>query len=324
MELDPPDRPPPETAPPPSPAERLARWATASAPRRPAVSRLGLAAALAVVAVGLLGYGGSQAVGLLVAWLHRRPEYQLPWRQIVLDPAPPPWIRTGRLGLLERVRRQARWPEPLSVLDLDPADLARDFRNGSPWVVQVRRVERSYPNRLAVRLAYREPVAEARFGRAVYVVDGDAVFLPAEELDREAAGPLVRLLGLGPPEDGRPGLYWGHPAEPDPDAAAAARLAAFLKERAWKAETARPPPRPIAIRRREPDGALCILGADRVWICWGEAPGGEAPGRPSAAEKWEMLRAWARRPGPAAVADPDFLDFTREGVVVRRGMARTP
>src|SRR4051812_38455292 len=124
MELDPPDLPPPETATDPSPAERFARWATATAPRRPAVSRLGLAAALTVGAVGLLGYGGSQVVRLLVAWLHRRPEYQLPCRQIVLDPPPPPWIRTGRLGLLERVRLQARWPEPLPVLELDPEDLA--------------------------------------------------------------------------------------------------------------------------------------------------------------------------------------------------------
>lgn len=307
------------------------RWATGTAPRRPALTRLVLAAVLAVVAVGLLGLGGSRAVRFLIDRLHRLPEYQLPFREIVLDPPPPPWIQSGRLGLLERVRVQAHWPELLPVLNLDLEDLARDFRNHSAWVARVRRprgIERSYPNRLVVRLDYREPVAEVRCGPSAFVLDGDAVILPADDLDRDAAGPLVRLHGLDPPFDGRPGQYWGSAAdglaEPDPRAAAASRLAAFLKAKTRREAPGRLPFRPIAIRHRDPDGSLCVLGEASTWVCWGEAPGAEVPGRPTAAEKWEMLRAWARLHGPADVVDPDFLDFTRDGVVVRTGKARTP
>jgi hypothetical protein len=312
---------------------------TAPAPRRPALTRLGLAAALAVAATGLLGLGGARAVRCLVDWLHRRPEYQLPFRQIVLDPPPPPWIRSGRTGLLVRVGAQARWPESLPVQDLDLRDLARDFRNHCPWVARLRHprgIERSYPNHLVVHLDYREPVAEVRFGSSSFVLDADAVILPADDLDRDVTGPLIQLDGLDPPSDGRPGRYWetsaDAPARPDPRAAAAARLAAFLKARArLEGPGGSPLSHPVAINYDEDLGLLWlrsklwVRGKDRIWVYWGEAPDAEAPGRPTAAEKWTLLRDWVRRHDPSGVANPesDYLDFARGGVVVRRGKPRT-
>jgi hypothetical protein len=322
---------PPDPVPGPFSPGPSAPGTTATAPRRPALSRLGLAAALAVVATGLIGLGGAWAVRFLVDRLHRRPEYQLPSRQIVLEPPPPPWIRSGALGLLGRVREQARWPEPLPVLDLDLQDLARDFRNHCPWVARVRRprgIVRSYPNRLVVGLDYREPVAEVRFGSSVFVLDGDAVILPADDLDRDAAGPLIRLDGFDPPFDGRPGRAWATSADglatPDPRASAAARLAAFLKARTRLEEPGGSPLfRPVAIHHDADDGLLWVRSGGRTWVCWGEAPGAEAPGRPTATEKWVMLREWSRRHVPPGVEYPDFLAFDKDGVGRRKGKPRT-
>jgi hypothetical protein len=80
----------------------------------------------------------------------------------------------------------------------------------------------------------------------------------------------------------------------------------------------------VAVFSDRDDGALWIRGEDKTWIRWGEAPGAEAPGRPTAAEKWEMLRDWARHHVPSGVVHPDFLAFTKDGVERRKGTARTP
>ncbi|HEX8201839.1 MAG TPA: hypothetical protein VF590_15290, partial [Isosphaeraceae bacterium] len=195
-----------------------------------------------------------------------------------------------------------------------------------------RGVERAYPNRLIVRLEYRAPVAEVRVGPSTFVLDGDAVILPADDLDRDAAGPLVPLHGLDPPADGRPGIQWGTEvdglAPPDPRAAAAARLASFLKARLRPGSAAAAPFRRLAVTSCADDGSLWVRADGRYWIAWGDPPGAEGPGRPTAAEKWDQLRDWVRRGGGSARrADPDahdYLDFTRAGVVVRRGKPRTP
>jgi hypothetical protein len=281
------------------------------------------------VLLALLAVGGSQALNAAADWLHRRPEHTLPFDQITLDPPPPPWIVPGAAGLLEQVRAHAKRPERLAVQELDLAQLAQDFQRESPWVRAVLGVERAYPNRLTVRLEYRQPVAFLRRGSGIgtIYVDRDGVVLPAEELDVEAAGRLIPFqvdLPAGATINARDGRALK--IEPAPSARAviapdlvpqAAQLAEFVRQR----------------ERLEPDVAAAI-GVDAIhgqprsglWlqfarqkmVRWGAGPGSEAPGEPDAARKWGLLAQWIARNRNAmnALRHPAYLAFERDRVVV--------
>src|SRR5690348_18368455 len=80
--------------------------------RRPRIDRARSAVAVVVLSLALLGsYLGILAIRAAVAWLGEQPAYQIPFREIQLDPPPPPWYRGGREAFLEHVRHRARMPE---------------------------------------------------------------------------------------------------------------------------------------------------------------------------------------------------------------------
>ena len=152
------------------------------------------------------------------------------------------------------------------------------------------------------------------------VIDGDGVILPAEDIHPEAAGRLMWLASVDhPPFDSKPGEPWkkGNTAEdlawPDERVMAAARLADFLRAR----QVGEPIPalRAVAVHPR-PRSRLFVQFPDGVMAFWDEPPGDEGPGRPTASEKWDMLRDRVRRhDGTLGVPDPTktYLKFTREG-----------
>ena len=94
-------------------------------------------------------------------WLHGRQQYKVEFREIVLDPPAPAWYRWGSKGFLDRVRAAARSPRRMPALDLDLRKLVLTFQRYS-WVKQVGGARLTHPNRLVVRLTYREPVARLR------------------------------------------------------------------------------------------------------------------------------------------------------------------
>src|SRR5262249_43532496 len=60
---------------------------------------------VAVVMASLILLGGTAALAVwgtkgAVAWLHRQAQYQLPFHEIRLDPAPPAWFRGSTKGFL--------------------------------------------------------------------------------------------------------------------------------------------------------------------------------------------------------------------------------
>jgi hypothetical protein len=287
-----------------------------------AVPRVTLAVIVSLLILVLLLLGGARARQATLSWLSGQPEYVCNFREITLEPSPPPWIKSGRDGLLERVLSESKAPEWLPVLDLDLSGIERAFKLHSPWVERVERVERAYPNLLVVRLRYREPVAEAQWpGNRPprIVVDREGVILPVDDLDWLAAGPLIWIMKVKPPADPLPGRFWGvgeasgELAQPDPKVAAAAQLAAFFKARQRQGHAIPPDWRIVAIDTDQAP-ALWTLTANETLIFWGDPPGCEPPGELTADQKWTLFREWVQNPASAPVKYPDFLEFAKRRV----------
>lgn len=278
----------------------------------------GAGAVLVLVVLGI------QSFRAAFDWLARQPAYQVPFAALTLDPAPPGWIRSGGRGLLDVVRRRSNRPEILSSLAVDLGQLAADFQRESPWVRAVREVVVPDRNHVVVRLEYREPVARLELGAGRRVaVDRDGVVLPGDDLDLQAAGPLIRLVGFVPPGAtvvplaGRslivepagsgPVADWRAPFQ------AAARLAAFLR--------ARPEGAPAILAIHNHSGHLFLEAEGGAMILWSPLPGAERPGAPTDAERWALLRLWLKDHRLRDLQNPDFLDFERDRAVIRHPRA---
>ncbi len=300
-----------------------------SDPRRRATVVEALAVLLGIALI--VAYGLAQAA---IGWLGDRPTYRLPFDQITLEPPPPSYIKLGRTGLLRQIREKAQAPESLSILNLDPADLAKWFALHSPWVEEVVRIERSYPNQLVVHLRYREPVAlvplpfparraEAQPARSGIFLDRHAVVLPNLEIATEAARPLLQIEGLSGPLRTKEGVCVvpTGTGEAEHWPIAACRLAAFLKARMTEEESLAPGNRPDVIYVKEHVGEFWVRTESRFWVLWGEAPGEEHAGRPKASEKWKQLLSWFVRSGHEPRGEYDYLEFSPDGPRPRPGQA---
>ncbi len=219
---------------------------------------------------------------------------------------------------------------PFSALEQSLEGLARDFRLYA-WVKRVSRVERTAPNRLVVRLEYRQPVALASFGDAPppLLIDEEGVILPIDDIDDEARKSLIHLLNLPPPLERRVGKVWlsGESRRgievgaPDPRVPAAGRLAAFLL--AARRSESRPVPLalwPIAIYWDSGSKtAFFVENGEKSLLYWREPPGSESPGQLTARDRWERLRDWVKNHSETTVKYPFYLDFKASGVVLGRG-----
>jgi hypothetical protein len=311
---------------------RFARFVASPTERRLVLGRLALAVFASVL--GLLAAGGVGTVlwERMVDWLHSRPQYQTTFGAIRLEPPPPPWFRGGSRVFLDRVGRTAQRPDgPFSALDVSLPDLAREFLHYC-WVKRVVKVERHPPNQLIVRLEYYVPVAwwSASTRRTDRVlVDEDGVILPDEDVEEDPSEPLIQLIGLDPPSEPRPGRLWKtsddseSPGKANGRVLAAAKLAAYLRS-ALRREP-KPIPaalRPVAIQViGEGDRSFVFVeNAEKTMIYWAEPPTLETPGNRTAGQRWADLKDWVRRhPDDPPIQKPFYLDFSKDGVVVKRG-----
>jgi hypothetical protein len=307
--------------PPPAPATpgpALRRWIS---PRRAWTAAAGL---------GVLTAGLWWALLRVRDWYHHLPENQIAFADIQLVPEPPPWIRAGREGLLERVRLDGGWDRVVSPLSIDKTKLLNDFRL-SPWVEDVPKVDGSRPGRLAIHLRYREPVARVALDAATVYLDGDGVVLPD---DLGVVGdPLIPILNLHSLVEARPGrkLKVGDPsggAGRSEVPTAAARLAAFVRRHQRATPPPRFPVRSIVLTENEKDGRhwLWLIIGEKVRVGWGAATTPDAAREPSDDEKWGRLLDWAPRAGPVRLDDPDteylvfdIVEGRVTGLTVRRG-----
>jgi hypothetical protein len=296
--------------------------------KRFAPHRLALGAVAAVAVLALAAALGTQAVRSVIAYVHAHPSYQLSFREVVLDPPPPPWFRGGAEAFLENVWSPPNEPRTFSTLDLDKKRLSLLFLNCA-WVQKLLRVTVGHPNRITVRLEYREPVAVASCpdGSEAWV-DREGVLLPPDDIDREAVGPIVGLHGFPPPSELRFGEVWSRveprwgTSQPEPLVEEAAALAGFLRTRLNDiAESL--PRKPSAVVQLHGERGLIVqitygeLIPDSLLIYWGSDPLADGFVRDfNDQQKWTMLRDWIRRTAPGHEGKPTLLRFTRQGVVV--------
>ena len=309
---------------------RFARFVNSPHERRLVISRLGLAVLASVLALIAAGMIGSQVLEMMVQWLHVRPQYRTTFGAIELEPPPPAWYRGGNLVFLDRVRESAkRGDEPFSYLDISLAELDREFRLYR-WVKRVRYVRRRTPNRILVGLDYRRPVATAsvpgRAGR--WLLDEDGVILPDEDVDRESAGLLIRITVIDPPFGPRAGHVWMSRetseglGKADERVLAASRLAGFLTSALDREPGPIPPAlRPVAIHL-DVENFTFVENAEKTMISWAEPPGLEPPGDRTAEQKWTDLHDWLKRRPAPPVLDPYYLDFSKDGIVIKKVSGR--
>jgi hypothetical protein len=272
----------------------------------------------------LIGAGVARSWRTALNWLARRPHYQSSFREIELSPAPPPWIKSGRAGLLLHVRDGAKWPERFSSLELDLGDLRLAFQRESPWVQEVTSIERTYPNRLVVHLYYREPVAYvpmAAQSPSIFL-DREGVVLPDDDITLSAAQPLFEIRLASAPAEGRAGYSFSVLDKPDGQARyeparAAARLAGFLKDKEAAA-----PIRAAVIHAQQ--SGLFVQTADGGMIFWGRPPRDERPGELLADQKWLLLRDWVKTHTMGECRPPEFLDIREGRVIIHNPVGDTP
>jgi hypothetical protein len=298
---------------------------------------------VAVVVLGLSLLIVSGLPGRVRAWVHDRPEYDWSVAQIMLDPEPPSWLRSGERGVLSAVAEPLRGFDQGSVLDLDLGAVERAFKNVY-WVERVRGIRRSFPNGITVSLDYRRPVAVAPIepseetenpaGRDYLVIDRTGLILDRlpinSDLGRTFSTELVVLSGLTVPQAITIGQPWPRSDAPDQlvqsdqAAEAAARLARFLLDQAelegWpetrsgqtipfrRIHPFQGDPRKLYIYHQLPDSQV-------LWVVWDAAPGAEGSSEPTAEEKWDMLRNWIASGGIDRPLDQGALGFTTRGPV---------
>ncbi|HWE36001.1 MAG TPA: FtsQ-type POTRA domain-containing protein [Isosphaeraceae bacterium] len=303
----------------PAHAPRLRRLAT----RRVAAAAGGAAV---VVALALATPWGSAWSRALLARLYGRSVYRADWQATELVEPPPPWIKSGRAGLLASVAAQAGLPVRPSVVDLDLDEVRRAFEH-HPWVAEVLRVERSFPNRLRVRLRYRRPAAVVALGGpGGTVLDAEGVVLPAEDCERSACGFLPTIQGLPDRLDARAGIPLkvggsdDAPPHRDPIVEAAARLAATLASHGARPDATDPPADLTRVLVNGPELWASSANPARLrWVLWAHVPADATEPPPDDPSKWDRLRSWFSLHGPDALHDPDFLEFHDGQPLFRRG-----
>jgi hypothetical protein len=273
----------------------------------------GLAVAIALV------FLGSWARRTTLDWLAVQAPYQIPFKQIHLVNPPPPWFLGGKDALLEGVRKSAGEPETISVLRVPPEQLATVFKKYA-WVEGVKV---AYPpGQIDVELRYHQPVAWVQLRSAdQIVIDEKGNILPAEDVDVSQLRKLIMIIGadLAAPADRQPGVVWkardsNGLEQIDERIVAAAKLASFLLEEPQKGDAQRSNAlRILKINVTDSSSrGLFVYNADDTAILWGKAPGDESPGKPTAAEKWAMLRRWQETEKARFLADGDFWAFSND------------
>ena len=287
-----------------------------SAPR--AISRWWLFTALATV--------GSMTAILLAAglllrrsidWLQVQPAYQLGFEDIILEPPPPPWLRGGPAAFLARVASESRVRARLSSLEIDLAKLREAFKRDG-WVRKVSSVEIRHPNRVVVRLDYRKPLAYAQFeeGRETVFVDREGVILPSDQLNQQAAGPLIRLYGFDHPANPIRGQDWERLdprsgfARRDDRVRAAAQLAGSLIANASRQVT---PTIDLSLVTIQPWGRRALyVQYSGLMLLWESDESGKDI-KPDA--KFKMFSDWVQE-NAVNGRDVVYLVFTPNGVAL--------
>jgi len=251
---------------------------------RPQNRGLALSALVLVVALG----------GLVPTWRRwgapamQSAEYVVTPDKIEITP-PPTWVHSD-------VKQEVVRTAALTRLDLRDAKLVEQVASAfalHPWVRKVARVEKRYPARLRVELAYRRPVAVVEVtagGQAgLLFIDEESVLLPSADFAPSQAKQYLRISASGETPAGAYGTAWGSQR-----IAGAARVAAAWGQRWQPLGLYR-----IAVVETAAGGLEYQLRTPRDnCIVWGAAPGSESAREPSPEQKVAALIQYVQDKGP--------------------------
>jgi hypothetical protein len=294
----------------------------------------GIAALLLLLIIG--GYVGWAKWGSIVI---RRPQYALTADCFEITPQPP-WIHSD---IKSAVMRDGSLAE-LSVLDPDLTKRVVQAFELNAWVAEALwagKCPGKTAPRVVVKLRYREPVIMVRTrdprwkGDCFWPVDTEGVFLPPEEFSSTQTKAYMRVEAGNSLPAGAVGTSYG-----DAGVTGAALVATALKS-VWNSiglewilvrqelpqDVGQPveptyillpigaPVDAVAARRTSRLVSLADPPSDApsLEVRWGHAPGREAPGEASAAEKVARLQEYVVQNGRLDQLPPTAIIDLRAG-----------
>jgi hypothetical protein len=219
---------------------------------------------------------------------------------------------------LSEVQYLSGLPGRLRLLDDNlPQQLATAFAR-HPWVEKVSQVEISPQRRVRAALIYRFPVLavtwidkdgpanrRGQFGELLRTraVDGNGILLPANAV--VGGLPTFHAGRQGPLNPA--GKTWG-----DATVVAAARTAAYLHKEQKRLGLESLDAAPLG---------LVLYTSNKARILWGHAPGSEARGEATAAQKLAHLREYCAKNGDLGKPDGPYEHDVRSSEPLRRSLA---
>jgi hypothetical protein len=241
---------------------------------------------------------------LVWRWLGPRirhaPERRIAAEQVEVTP-PPEWIHSDVRG---EVFRDPVLDGPLWIMDDDLVERIANAFSRHPWVAKVVRVTKRPPASVRVELLYRRPVCMVKVPGGLLPVDGEGILLPPEDFSPTEAAHYPQVTGVDRTPAGPPGSRWS-----DAKVLGGAEIVIALGS-AWQSmqfqrivplpadpatqtpsdANRRAEPADAGRRLSEPFFAMVTRGGTRV--LWGHAPGANALGELSAAEKVARLQRY--------------------------------
>lgn len=283
------------------------------AERAKTLFKLRLHVVIALVVVGLLGWGMNGVWQRVAPSIIHRPPYLLTAQRITVTP-PPEWITAD---VRAEVIRNTGLDGRLSTLDDSFMSVIEDAFVLHPWVTSVEKIKKLAPDGVHVEVTYRKPIAVVEMsspqGMVLVPVDHHAVHLPPDDVPEVYKRYLPRIQNVveRPPV----GQRWD-----DPRVIGAADLAFRLSD-VWEQLSLvdiLPSTRPeILEEHRYYVYDLMTRGGTR--IVWGAAPAQAPPGEDDFNAKLERLRACVAEVGPLnTVRSPAVVDVRNQLSVTPR------
>lgn len=293
---------PPEADPPRS----LVSWFLASV-----YARRGVLTALAILAG--LGYAATAAWEAFAPRVAQSGRYRIT-RQSVTATPPPAWVREDPLARLF----QGNTAHPLSILDSAEQVQNRlaSTLGGHPWVRRVGTITKTPPNRIAVEVEYRTPIAAVLLSEALEPTDVDGERLPADDLSPAYVRRLPRIgVAAGDPSVPRTAALRPE-AWPTRQVAGAAKIIAEFGDLlgGFNFYQVQIDPTP-GVRAGTRFDTYRLRSTGNTIVLWGAAPGDGPPDEASFATKVQRLREAVDRYGPldSVKTSPAVIDV-RNGV----------
>lgn len=176
-----------------------------------------------------------------------------------VDDAVPDWVPDA---VVDELRSRLAVLPPVSIFDEDfPSRVAAAIEGASPWIDEVRRVERIYPNRALIDMDLHKPVASVDLDGTRYLLDAEARVLHVESAYQPSSFPFRVMPVVGADPSYTPGLGGRFP---DPEVLNAVSVALELNGLPPAYRAIVEEVRPVALLVRE---AAAVRGAHAAQVC---------------------------------------------------------